>query len=164
MSATAVDTRRQRTATLLLCARVIKYEQRQACSFINEINVGHPRQANTREAKPLLCRRAAFSLPSNVALNARSPTVSAARRRPPAVDNHRPPLSLCHRELSSSLPASPPQSPNPPIAAHFEDEKTQDISSQGECFEFHVLRRPAALNNGALFCGPFFPPQDLITS
>lgn len=106
-----------------------------------------------RTANLLLC--ACYQI--RAALNARSPTVSAARLRPPAVYNHRPPLSLCHRELSSSLPGSPLHSPDPPLAAHFEDEKTQDISSQRECFEFHVLRRPAAPNNGALFCGLFFP-------
>lgn len=157
VSPTAVDGGKQRTANLLLCAC---YQIRQAGSFINETNVGHPRQANTRGRKATPPPSSGlFAFFKRGFERKKSYSISCA-----------PPSSCCVQSPPASLPLppralflpprSPPRpllSPDPPLAAHFEDEKTQDISSQRECFEFHVLRRPAAPNNGALFCGLFFP-------
>lgn len=94
------------------CVRAIKYVK-PALSLMRQTRDTRAKLTHG-DLKPLRRRRAAFSLSSNAALNARSPTVSAARLRPPAVYNHRPPLSLCHRELSSSLPGPPPPPLPPP--------------------------------------------------
>lgn len=94
VSPTAVDGGKQRTANLLLCAC---YQIRQAGSFINETNVGHPRQANTRGRKATPPpSRGLFAFFKRGFERKKSYSISCA-----------PPSSCCVQSPPASLPLPP---------------------------------------------------------